>query len=183
VGEKTHMSILGSRLRPPFLGTLALTGLLLLGGASVSIAIDPGDKAPRFSAPELLGQGRVTLEAYRGKVVFLDFWASWCGPCLTSIPLLDQLRAEFSDQGFAVVGINVDRDPQAARKFLKRKPVSYPSASDPEGRIPESFEVGTMPTSFLIDRNGVVHYVHQGFHRNDIAELRERIAALLRSDK
>ena len=175
---------IASRARPaPLLRALSLAGALLLATASVSGALDPGDKAPRFSAPELSGQGSVVLEAYRGKVVFLDFWASWCGPCLTSIPLLDELRAEFGAKGFEVVGVNVDRDPQAARKFLERKPVSYPSASDPEGRIPESFEVGTMPTSFLIDRKGVVHYVHQGFHRNDIAELRERIAALLGSSE
>lgn len=153
---------------------------LLLCCACPAHALEAGDEAPRFSAPALDGQSSVDLAELRGTVVLLDFWASWCAPCLTSLPKLDELRQEFSDIDFRVVGVNVDQDPGKARHFLAKNPIGYPSATDPRGRIPERYELGTMPTSYLIDRNGVIRYVHEGFQRGDETTLREQIASLLR---
>jgi peroxiredoxin len=168
----------GRRSRPalPFLAALCAALATLPGSA---LALDAGDAAPSFSAPRLDGPGLLELAAHRGKVVYLDFWASWCAPCLVALPALDELRREFPAADFQVLAVNVDRDPTDARRFLARHAVGYPSASDPEGRIPERFGVETMPTSFLIDRAGKIHYVHRGFRRGDVDDLRRRIRGLV----
>ena len=160
---------------------LALAIGLLFGGPAS--AADVGQQAPEFTAPALDGGKSLSLAAYRGKVVYLDFWASWCPPCLTSLPLLEELRQQFPSDQFQILAVNVDQDPEKARKFLERTKVGYPSATDPKGRIPESFGIQTMPTSFLIDRSGVIRYVHHGFRKGDVAPLRERIAKLVATPK
>jgi len=160
-----------------------LVGVSLLFGAATSWALKPGDQAPSFSAPALDGDGNLALSAYRGKVVYLDFCASWCGPCLTSLPLLEELRTEFPSEDFQILAVNVDDDPDKARKFLSRISVNYPSATDPAGRIPEIFGVETMPTSFIIDRNGVVRHVQNGFHKSELGSLRSRIQELVGAGK
>ena len=119
------------------------------------------------------------LSKYRGKVVYLDFWASWCGPCAQALPALDKLRQEFGADDFQVVAVNVDREPKLAQAFLKKRPVGYPSAIDPKGALPARFGVESMPTSFLIDRNGVVRHVQRGFRNGDVAPLREQIQELV----
>ena len=156
---------------------LALATALLLGTDASAAGV--GQKAPEFTAPALDGTKSVSLAAHRGKVVYLDFWASWCPPCLTSLPELEELRKQFPTDQFQILAVNVDQDPEKARKFLGRTKVGYPSATDPKGRIPETFGIETMPTSFLIDRRGVIRYVHQGFRKGDVAPLRERIKQLV----
>jgi peroxiredoxin len=173
---------MSQRILRRFLGSSLRTVWLLCLLPVSSSALGRGEAAPAFSAP-LLDGGSVSLSDHRGKVVFLDFWASWCPPCLTSMPLLDALQAEFPGADFQVLAVNVDRDPDKAHRFLASHPVAYPSASDPAGRLPESYEIGTMPTSFLIDREGVIHHVHEGFRRGDLAGLRARIRALLESGR
>jgi peroxiredoxin len=160
----------------PALGLLAATLLL---AATPGSALEAGDPAPAFRAPALEGGATVSLADYRGQVLYLDFWASWCPPCLQALPMLEVLRQEFSGESFQVVGVNVDRDPAKARELLRRISVGYPSATDPEGRLPASFEIETMPTSFLIDRNGVIRHVHSGFRKGDMEVLRARISALV----
>ena len=156
---------------------LGLAALVTLWVAP-SAAVEKGEPAPGFELPGLAG-GTVSLEKYRGKVVYLDFWASWCGPCAQALPALDQLRQEFPAADFQVVAINVDGKSAAAKKFLKRRPVGYPSGLDPKGETPAQFGVQTMPTSFLIDRNGTVQHVHKGFRKADVDELRSKIQALV----
>jgi thiol-disulfide isomerase/thioredoxin len=158
---------------------LRLAGVLAAFAAAPALALEEGDVAPAWSAPALAGGAPVSLAAARGKVVYLDFWASWCAPCRTALPAIEELRREFPAEAFTVLAVNVDREPEAARRFLARNPVGYPSATDPEGRIPASFGLETMPTSYLIDREGVIRYVHRGFQRGDVAALRARIAALV----
>ena len=157
---------------------LPLAILLALLAAPAG-ALGPGDPAPAWSAPALTGGDPVSLASARGKVVYLDFWASWCVPCRNSLPLLEELRQEFPADRFAVVAVNLDREPDAGRRFLAKAKIGYPSASDPEGRIPASFGVETMPTSYLIDRSGVIRFVHRGFQKSDVPELRRRIAELV----
>lgn len=150
----------------------------LVGLAAAAPALEEGQKAPQFQKAGLDG-GQVSLAAYRGKVVYLDFWASWCAPCAEALPALERLRHEFPASDFQVVAVNVDHDPAAARIFLDRRPVGYPSAFDPDGELPGRFGVRTMPTSFLIDRKGVVRHVHEGFRKGDVDDLRGRIQALV----
>jgi thiol-disulfide isomerase/thioredoxin len=160
---------------------LALLGLLAAAGAAA--AIQSGQRAPALAGPRLDGQGQLSLAELRGKVVYLDFWASWCKPCAVSLPALDAFRKEFPAKDFAVLAVNVDRDPRLARNFLSRRPVGYPSLGDPKGEFPVKFGVETMPTSFLIDRNGVIRRVHKGFRKEDVPELRAAIQELLKSGR
>ncbi len=152
---------------------------LLLLTTPVAFALEAGDPAPMFAAPALDGEGTVELSRYRGKVVYLDFWASWCAPCLVAIPEIEELRSEFPSQEFQIIAVNLDQKKKKALRFLSKNPVGYPSASDPKGRLPDQYGVDTMPTSYLIDRDGVIRYVHRGFRRGDGAKLRKEIRALL----
>lgn len=158
---------------------LAAALALLVASAAPAGALEEGEAAPEFSAPRLVGEGAVSLGAYRGKVVYLDFWASWCAPCLVSLPMLEELRKEFPADHFQILAVNLDREPARARSFLRKRKISYPSATDPEGRIPERFGLETMPTSYLIDARGVVRHVHTGFRKGDVDDLRARIRGLL----
>jgi len=159
---------------------LAVLPLLLLClSGSTAAALEEGDLAPSFSAPSLTGDGIVELSRYRGKVVYLDFWASWCGPCLKAIPEIEEMRGEFPEDQFQIIAVNLDQAEKKALRFLKKHPIGYPSASDPKGRLPGQFGVDTMPTSYLIDRDGVIRYVHRGFSRGDGVRLRQEVRSLL----
>jgi peroxiredoxin len=154
--------------------------LIFLLSASVAFGLDAGDRAPDFAAPSLTSEGTVELSRYRGKVVYLDFWASWCAPCLTAIPEIEEMRSAFPAAEFQIIAVNLDQTKKKALRFLEKHPVGYPSASDPKGRLPGQFGVDTMPTSYLIDRDGVIRYVHRGFQRGDGSKLRQEIRALLK---
>jgi len=123
--------------------------------------------------------GRMSLAELRGKVVYLDFWASWCGPCRMSFPQLEQLREELAPQGFEVLAVSVDEFEADALEFLDEIPVSYPVVHDGEGVTPQAYGILGMPTGYLIDRKGVVRLVHQGFRKHDGAKLKAEIIELL----
>jgi peroxiredoxin len=165
-------------------GALAASVTILsLGLAPSALALGAGDAAPAFSLPDLEGKGKVDLSQYRGKVVWLDFWASWCPPCLSSLPELEKMRKQMPAKEFQIVAINVDKDPKKARKFLKKNPVGYPSASDPKGSMPEMFGLETMPTSYLIDRDGTIKHVHKGYRDGDIKSIRREVRKLVEGGK
>jgi len=143
--------------------------------ATPAAALEPGDKAPAFNLPALDGKGKVSLKSHRGKVVWLDFWASWCPPCLSSLPELEELRKQMPAGEFQIVAINLDEDKKKALKFLARNPVGYPSGSDPKGALPDQYGLETMPTSYLIDRRGVVRVVHKGYREGDMKKIRAEV--------
>jgi len=166
------------------LASAAIAAALSIGlsigiGAAPASALDAGDRAPAFELPALDGKGRLDLDRYRGKVVWLDFWASWCPPCLSSLPDLEELRKQMPAKHFPLVAVNLDKDPAKALRFLERNPVGYPSASDPDGELPERFGLKTMPTSYLIDRDGTIRLVHEGYRSGDIDEIREAVRKLV----
>ncbi len=143
--------------------------------------------APRIQVPLLQDNPQLQATAGQvldtrdllGNVVYVDFWASWCGPCRISLPSLNTLFAEFSDRGFWVVAINVDSYQQEGLDFLAKKPVDYPVVYDAEQRLPEVFGVKGMPTAYLIDRKGQIRYIHEGFRSGDEQTLRAKIVKLL----
>lgn len=142
-------------------------------------AISVGDTVPSFKARTIDGSKSVAVEDYRGKVILIDFWASWCPPCLKSLPKYNDLRREIGTDNFEIVAVNVDENTEDAKKFLAKHPVSYPIAKDPKGILPGVFGVKAMPTSYLVDKNGVVKYVHAAFKEGDIEKLRVEIEKLI----
>lgn len=155
--------------------------VLLVMGMPVfaAVAAESGQPAPGFGASLLQGQDSLELAHYRGKVLYLDFWASWCGPCRQSLPAMEALRQEFGKEGFEVIAVNLDEKPQDGLDFLKKYPVTYPVVQDAQGRIARLYDVRSMPMSYLIDRQGVVRHVHQGFNKKDIPRLKAAVAELL----
>jgi thiol-disulfide isomerase/thioredoxin len=142
-------------------------------------ATDVGQSAPQFTLPTLQADQPTALKQYAGKVIYLDFWASWCAPCRTSFPLLNKLHEKLKAKGFEVVGINLDEDKANAEKFLKEFPVSFTVLRDAKGEWADKFVVESMPTSFIIDKQGLVQNIHHGFASDDIKELEEKITQLL----
>jgi len=119
------------------------------------------------------------LAALRGHVVYLDFWASWCGPCRQSFPWMQTLKNTYEDQGLTIVAVNLDADRVDAEKFLKQFKPSFDVHFDPEGKLAELYKVKTMPSSVLIDRHGVTRFTHMGFRPVDGAEYETQVRELL----
>src|SRR4051794_2553142 len=138
---------------------------------------------PLRSAPVVelhLEDGRtVPLSAYAGKVVLVDFWASWCGPCKASFPALDALQREWRARGLDVIAVNVDESRHAADSFLARRPHELAVAFDPRGDIASAFKVDGMPSSFILDRAGSVRFSHAGYSAKVLAAYRSEIETLL----
>jgi cytochrome c biogenesis protein CcmG/thiol:disulfide interchange protein DsbE len=158
-----------------------LLGLVLVCGPAVRAA----DVRPplELSLPSLRPGAPIRLAQYRGQVVYLDVWASWCAPCLRSMPELDTLRERFRGQPFEVVAVNVDSDTAVARAFLERVRIHYPVAFDREGsRLREQLDeldVAGLPIGFLLDGRGAVRLVHRGYSPGQVDFLSEHIDTLL----
>jgi len=162
----------------------ALVALIAFGGITSSKTLagssSESPPAPAFELPLIANaEGILSLEALKGSVTYLDFWASWCGPCRLSLPALDALYQELGGQGLKVVAVSVDVVEEDALDFLARYPVSYPVVIDTGGTVPERYDVNGMPSGYLIDREGKVRAVHVGFKRGDEVALRQEISALL----
>lgn len=147
--------------------------------SATASAVEVGQAAPPFTLPTLQTEQATTLQQFAGKVVYLDFWASWCAPCRTSFPLLNKLHEKLKAQGFTVLAVNLDEDKANAEKFLKEIPVSFSVLRDADGSWSDKYGVESMPTSYIIDKQGVVQNIHRGFASDDIKELEAKITALL----
>jgi thiol-disulfide isomerase/thioredoxin len=152
-----------------------LTGVICLNASATEV----GQPAPQFTLPTFQQDQPTALKQFAGKVVYLDFWASWCAPCRTSFPLLNKLHEKLKAKGFEVVAVNLDEDKANAEKFLKEFKVDFTVLRDAKGEWADKFVVESMPTSFIIDKQGVVQNIHHGFASDDIKELEEKITQLL----
>jgi cytochrome c biogenesis protein CcmG, thiol:disulfide interchange protein DsbE len=123
---------------------------------------------------------RLDLNAFQGRVVYLDFWASWCGPCRQSFPWMEILKDTYGPQGLEIVAVNLDTDRADADKFLHQFHPSFDLRFDPKGDLAELYNVQGMPASVLIDRHGVTRFTHVGFRPVDVrlyeAQVRELLA-------
>lgn len=156
-----------------------LVTFALAAFAFTANATEVGQSAPQFTLPTLKTDSPIALKQFAGKVVYLDFWASWCAPCKTSFPLLNKLHAKLKEQGFEVVAVNLDENKLLGEKFLQEVPVDFTVLRDEKGEWADKYVVESMPTSFIIDKNGVVQKIHHGFSSDDIKELEAKITELL----
>jgi cytochrome c biogenesis protein CcmG, thiol:disulfide interchange protein DsbE len=146
-----------------YLNVLALSAAFLVGSVSAAHA----------AAPTL------DLTQYRGKVVYLDFWASWCKPCRQSFPWMNAMQQKYSADGLVVVAVNVDEQRSDADKFLKEMPASFTVVYDTEGKLAEQYNLIGMPSSFLIGKDGTVVQKHEGFFGDSPAKYEAEIRQAL----
>ncbi len=135
--------------------------------------------APDFTLKSNKGKN-LKLSEYRGEVILLNFWASWCGPCRQEMPELEKLQARYQDYGFTILGVNVEEDPSKADKVLKKTPVSFPILYDTSNKVSKAFDVRAMPSTVMIDRDGNMRYLHKGYVPGDEAEYAKWIKKLIR---
>jgi peroxiredoxin len=153
-----------------------LTGLFV----AVSATADQGlGAAPDFSLPDASG-GSVALADFKGQVVLINFWASWCGPCREEMPLLDELSTRYAPLGFTMLGVNVEENSSAANGFLSGTPVSFPVLYDRENTVSKLYDVIAMPSTVIVDRAGQIRYIHHGYEAGNEHDYQDQIRALIR---
>jgi len=154
-----------------------IVGLLIVKDA---MAVSVNDTLPDCQLKQLYNLSKsLDLKQYQGKVQYIDFWASWCGPCAKSFPYMNYLHNKLKGQGLQVVTINLDEDVNDAMDFLKKMPADFTFAYAPEQKCAQLFDVQAMPSTFLIDKKGIVRYVHLGFKESEIKELELMVNTLL----
>lgn len=160
----------------PWLGRSLLLALAV--HASVEAA-ERGEAAPQCRLSAFHNGQAIDLQRLKGKVLYVDFWASWCGPCAQSFPFMNTLTHEFHGHDLEIIGINVDEDIADAKGFLAQRPGHFTVAVDGDKSCAERFGVKAMPSTYLIDRKGVIRHVHLGFRPGEAEELKKVLGQLL----
>lgn len=150
--------------------------LALLAGSNTAAS---AQQAPAFSLAS--DNGEISLDQYRNKIVYVDFWASWCKPCRESFSFMNEMQKKYADKGLQIIAINLDDQRSAASAFLSKYPAQFKIAYDPQGKTPASYGVKVMPTSYLLDRKGNIIFTHKGFKQNQTDELEQRITQAIKS--
>jgi thiol-disulfide isomerase/thioredoxin len=152
--------------------------LILVFPAAAAV---PEDKHPGAAAPAKAATDTTEfdLTAFRGQVVYLDFWASWCAPCRKSFPWMRGMQERYAKRGFAVVAVNLDRDPKSAQGFLEKNAAPFRVIYDPKGTLAKAYKVAAMPSSYIYDRSGRQRASQQGFKDSDRNVLETQILDLL----
>lgn len=159
--------------------TNCLLCLWVLGLAGCSDPRFQDRTAPDMPLPQLLQAGEINVADYRGKVVYVTFWASWCAPCRLEMPFLVALHREMSAQGLEILAINQDENLAEAKAFIEPYAVTFGVVSDPDSKALQAYRVEGLPTHFLIDHRGYVRYAHMGFKEEDKRRIRDELAVLL----
>ena len=142
------------------------------------VSANAGTTAPGFN---LAGKaGPVKLSDYSDQVIYVDFWASWCVPCRKSFPWMNDMQTKYGDLGFQIIAINLDKERALAEEFLKVVPSNFTIAFDPEGGTATKYQVKGMPSSYLIGRDGKIHFEHLGFRDKKTREMEDQIKKLIR---
>jgi thiol-disulfide isomerase/thioredoxin len=160
---------------------LVLSGAAITGlaGATAVGSLTAGAPAPAFQLGSADGKS-IDLAGLRGKVVMINFWASWCGPCRKEMPILEQLNKQYRSKGLALIGVNVEPDSKAAMNWLKETPVSFPILFDTDSKVSKLYQVAGMPNTVIVDRRGTVRYIHRGYQAGAENEYLNQIRQLIR---
>jgi thiol-disulfide isomerase/thioredoxin len=158
------------------LAPLTAAMVLALPASGASSASGP---APQFTL-DSRGGSKISLAQYKGQVVMLNFWASWCGPCRQEMPLLENIYKKYNKMGFTLIGVNVEPDPKAAEGFLQQTPVSFPVIYDKDSTVSKAYDVAGMPSTVIIDRKGNIRVLHRGYKPGDENEYLDSIRNLVR---
>lgn len=156
-------------------------GLLVSAFAATSLASSDleGQVAPDFALKSSTGEN-LRLSEYRGDVVMINFWATWCGPCRQEMPLLDELYARYARVGFSLLGVNIDDDSRRAMQMIEELGVTFPVLFDARKEVSKLYEVEAMPVTVLVDREGNVRHVHHGYKPGYEEKYLDQIRSLLR---
>jgi peroxiredoxin len=159
----------------------SIIGVLLSVFAATSIASSglEGQAAPDFALKSSSGEN-LRLSEYRGDVVMINFWATWCGPCRQEMPLLDELYARYQRVGFNLLGVNIDDDSRRAMQMVEELGINFPVLFDARKEVSELYEVEAMPVTVLVDREGTVRYIHHGYKPGYEDTYLDQIRSLLR---
>ena len=123
----------------------------------------------------------LNLDSYKGKVVYIDFWASWCGPCRESFPWMKKMQQQYGKDGLVIIAINVDQDKKLADKFLSEFKPEFNVLFDKDGKLAEDFKVSSMPSSYVLDREGKPRFKHKGFHADKQSQYETELNSLLKN--
>lgn len=155
-----------------------MTVIGLISAPAYSLKSAP--QAPNFSVENLLSDNKIELEQYKGKLVYLDFWASWCPPCVKSFPFMEELKAKYSEQGLVVIAISLDGNSEDAKAFLQRANASFLVGHSSESdSVATDYNVQAMPSSYIIGRDGTVVSSHRGFTDSDKDKINKIITEIL----
>ena len=157
------------------------TALLLSGAQGAWAADNHASVSTNRIASSATAASSIDWAAYQGKVVLVDFWASWCEPCRQSFPWMQAMQQKYADQGLVIIAVNVDREPAKAAAFLQAHPANFAIRYDPEGRLAKQFNVQGMPSSFVLGRDGKPAAKHQGFFQAKQASYEAELVRLLRA--
>ena len=155
-----------------------LITLAILSAPAHAERADVGRQAPAFEATTLAGQP-IAMADLKGRILLVDFWASWCDPCREEFPEFEALYQEFRNRGVEIVAVSVDRKRENAEAFLAKHPVTFAVVHDNDHAIADRFKPRAMPTAYVVDQAGIVRFVHLGYQREYLAKYREEITRLL----
>ena len=158
---------------------LLLASIVALVVPNLVLAAEVGKTAPDFTLKSLDGKN-LKLSEMTGNVVLINFWASWCGPCREEMPLLNALHNKYEPLGFTVLGVNVEENVNGAKGFLKNFPVDFPVLLDNTNKVSKQYKVIAMPTTVVVDRDGNMRFLHQGYKSGDEAKYRQMVKKLVR---
>ncbi|HET7609182.1 MAG TPA: TlpA disulfide reductase family protein [Gammaproteobacteria bacterium] len=148
--------------------------------ASLAYAATVSGPAPNFTLQSNAG-GQVSLASLKGKVVMVNFWATWCVPCRQEMPHLQALYEKYNGLGFELLAVNVEKNnAEGARKWLQETPVTFPVLFDPENQVTKLYKVQTMPSTVIIGRDGTMRFMHNGYKPGYENDYQTQVRALLR---